>query len=114
MELMDLKELEFFLKFDSIGKKGDNMDKKFEEMNLEEKKEAINEVLKKDILPMLAFDGGYAEVLDLKESDDETHVFIRYGGACSACSSAGGATLFAIEETLRKNLNTDKIRVFPI
>ena len=83
-------------------------------MNLKEKIEAIEKVIQKDILPMLAFDGGMAEVLDVRESGDETHVFIRYGGACAACSSAVGATLFAIEETLRRNLNTDKIRVFPI
>ncbi|ACM92850.1 NifU family protein [Nautilia profundicola AmH] len=86
----------------------------FEEMNLKEKIEAIEKVIAKDILPMLAFDGGMAEVLDVRESNGETHVFIRYGGACASCSSAGGATLFAIEETLRRNLNTDKIRVFPI
>ena len=86
----------------------------FENMNLKEKIEAIENVIKKDILPMLAFDGGTAEVLDVRESNGETHVFIRYGGACAACSSAGGATLFAIEETLRRNLNTDKIRVFPL
>ena len=90
------------------------MEKKFEDMSLKEKIEAIEEVLKKDIMPMLAFDGGYAEVIDVRESNGETHVFIRYGGACAACSSAGGATLFAIEETLRKRLNTDKIRVFPV
>ena len=91
------------------------MEKKFEEMDLKEKIEAIEEVLKKDIMPMLAFDGGYAEVVDVREGNNgETHVFIRYGGACAACSSAGGATLFAIEETLRKRLNTDKIRVFPV
>ncbi|WP_024787271.1 MULTISPECIES: NifU family protein [unclassified Lebetimonas] len=88
--------------------------KNFDEMNLKEKIEAIEEVIKKDILPMLAFDGGMAEILDVRESNGETHVYIRYGGACAACSSAGGATLFAIEETLRKRLNTDKIRVFPI
>ena len=87
---------------------------KFKEMNLKEKIEAIEKVIQKDILPMLAFDGGMAEVLDVRESGDETHVFIRYGGACAACSSAAGATLFAIEEILRRNLNTDKIRVFPI
>ena len=91
------------------------MEKKFEEMDIKEKIEAIEEVLKKDIMPMLAFDGGYAEVVDVRDANnDETHVFIRYGGACAACSSAGGATLFAIEETLRKRLNTDKIRVFPL
>lgn len=87
---------------------------KFEEMNIKEKIESIEKVLKKDIMPMLAFDGGYAEVVDVRESNGETHVFIRYGGACAACSSAGGATLFAIEETLRKKLNTDKIRVMPL
>ncbi len=89
--------------------------KKFEEMSIKEKIEAIEEVLKKDIMPMLAFDGGYAEIVDVREGNNgETHIFIRYGGACAACSSAGGATLFAIEETLRKRLNTDKIRVFPV
>ncbi|EDM23457.1 NifU family protein [Caminibacter mediatlanticus] len=88
--------------------------KKFEEMSLKEKIEAIEEVLKKDIMPMLAFDGGYAEIVDVRESNGETHVYIRYGGACAACSSAGGATLFAIEETLRKRLENDKIRVFPV
>jgi len=91
------------------------MDKKFENMNIKEKIEAIEEVLKKDIMPMLAFDGGYAEVVDVRDAQNgETHVYIRYGGACAACSSAGGATLFAIEETLRKRLNSDKIRVFPL
>ncbi|GAB6045508.1 hypothetical protein JCM11957_11060 [Caminibacter profundus] len=91
------------------------MEKKFENLSQEEKTKAIEEVLKKDILPMLAFDGGYAEVIDVKDAqNNETHVFIRYGGACAACSSAGGATLFAIEETLRKRLDNDKIRVFPV
>ena len=90
------------------------MEKKFEEMELKEKIEAIEKVLKEKVMPMLAFDGGSAEVLDVRESNGETHVFIRYGGACAACSSAGGATLFAIEETLRNSLETDKIRVFPI
>ncbi|NPA10770.1 MAG: hypothetical protein GXO62_00830 [Epsilonproteobacteria bacterium] len=86
----------------------------FDNLSIKEKIEKIEEVLKKDILPMLAFDGGYAEVVDVRESNGETHVYIRYGGACAACSAAGGATLFAIEETLRKKLDTDKIRVFPV
>jgi Fe-S cluster biogenesis protein NfuA len=91
------------------------MEKNFDDMNLKEKIEAIEETVKKDILPMLAFDGGFAEVVDVREANNgETHIFIRYGGACAACSSAGGATLFAIEETLRKRLNSDKIRVFTL
>jgi Fe-S cluster biogenesis protein NfuA len=87
----------------------------FEQMNLKEKIEKIEEVLKKDIMPMLTFDGGFAEIIDVREAQNgEIHVYLRYGGACAACSSAGGATLFAIEETFRKRLNTDKIRVFQV
>jgi len=86
----------------------------FENLPLKEKIEKIEEVIKKEIAPMLAFDGGYVEVVDVRESNGEVHIYIKYGGACAACSAAGGATLFAIEERLRKSLNTDKIRVFPI
>jgi NifU-like protein len=87
---------------------------KFDEMNLTEKLEAIQEVLTKKIQPMLAMDGGGLEVIDVKEAPNgELQLFIRYLGACSSCSS-GGATLFAIEETLRKELDTDFIRVFNV
>ena len=54
------------------------------------------------------------EVIDVKEAPNgDLQLFIRYVGACATCSS-GGATLFAIEETLRKELDTDKIRVFNV
>lgn len=87
----------------------------FDEKNITEKSEAIKEAVKTKIVPMLAFDGGSCEVVDIKPTNSETiEVYIRYLGACSGCSSAGGATLFAIEEVLRKELNTNKIRVLPI
>ena len=49
--------------------------KKFEEMDIKEKIEAIEEILKKDIMPMLAFDGGYAEVVDVREAT-EKHMYL--------------------------------------
>jgi len=87
----------------------------FDEKNISEKIEAIQEAVKTKVMPMLAFDGGSCEVIDIKEANsDVIEVYIRYLGACSGCSSAGGATLFAIEEILRKELGTNRIRVLAV
>ena len=87
---------------------------KFDEMDLTHKLEALQKVLAEKIQPMLAMDGGGMEVIDVKEAPNgDLQLFIRYVGACASCAS-GGATLFAIEETLRKELETDKIRVFNV
>jgi len=87
---------------------------KFEELDLTEKLESLQKVLAEKIMPMLAMDGGGMEVIDIKEAQNgDFQLFIRYQGACATCSS-GNATLFAIEETLRKELDTDKIRVFQV
>jgi Fe-S cluster biogenesis protein NfuA len=86
----------------------------FNDKNLTQKLEALQKVLAEKIVPMLAMDGGGMEVIDVKEAQNgDFQLFIRYVGACATCSS-GGATLFAIEETLRKELNTDIIRVFNV
>ena len=90
------------------------MDKKFDELSLTEKLESLQKVLAEKVQPMLAMDGGGMEVIDVKEAPNgDLQLFIRYQGACASCAS-GGATLFAIEETLRKELNSDKIRVFQV
>jgi len=87
---------------------------KFDDLDLTNKLEAIQPVLAEKVMPMLAMDGGGMEVIDVKEAPNgDLQLFIRYQGACSTCSS-GNATLFAIEETLRKELDTDKIRVFQV
>lgn len=84
----------------------------FEQLPLKEKIEQIEEVIKREIQPVLAADGGFVEIVDIKERENgEVEVYLKYGGACSVCSMASGATLFVIEETLRRNLNTQKIRV---
>jgi len=86
----------------------------FDELDLTNKLEQLQEVLRMKILPMLAMDGGGMEVIDIKEAPNgDLQLFIRYVGACATCSS-GGATLFAIEETLRKELDSEKIRVFNV
>jgi len=90
------------------------MNNKFDELDLTNKLEALQKVLAEKIMPMLAMDGGGMEVIDVKEAPNgDLQLFIRYQGACSTCSS-GNATLFAIEETLRRELNSDKIRVFQV
>jgi Fe-S cluster biogenesis protein NfuA len=87
----------------------------FDEKNILDKSTAIEEAVKTKVLPMLAFDGGSCEVIDIKPTNSDTvEVYIRYLGACSSCSSSGGATLFAIEEILRKELGTTQIRVLAI
>jgi NifU-like protein len=68
------------------------MNKKFDELNLTDKLEAIHPVLAQKIMPMLAMDGGGMEVIDVKEATNgDLQLFVRYQGACSTCSS-GNAT----------------------
>jgi len=82
----------------------------FEQMSLINKIKAIEEFLNAKIKPMLAMDGGSLELIDIREEEGITKVYIRYLGACSTCVS-GGVTLLAIEDELKKHFNTDKIKV---
>ena len=59
---------------------------------------------------MLAMDGGSLELLDIREDDEITKVYIRYMGACATCAS-GGVTLLAIEDEMKKYFKTDKIKI---
>jgi NifU-like protein len=88
-------------------------DKPFKEMNVEEKKAAINAVIDEHIRQMLIMDGGDMEILDVKENGQHTDIYIRYLGACSGCASASTGTLFAIEGILKQKLDPD-IRVLPL
>lgn len=85
----------------------------FAGMTVVGKSKAIEKVLDESIRPMLIMDGGNLELLDIKAEGDETHVFIRYMGACNGCASSSTGTLYAIESVLRRDLDV-KIRVFPI
>ncbi len=85
----------------------------FKSMTVVKKTKLIEKVLDEHIRPMLIMDGGNLELLDIKDEGDETHVFIRYMGACNGCASSSTGTLYAIEAVLRRELDV-KIRVLPI
>jgi Fe-S cluster biogenesis protein NfuA len=63
----------------------------------------INEILDEKVRPALMGDGGYLEVLGLK---DQT-LTIRYQGACGSCPSSLTGTLMAIEGMLKQEIDPD-------
>ena len=63
----------------------------------------INEILDERIRPALAGDGGWLEVLSLKEHT----LAIRYQGACGSCPSSLSGTLMAIEGMLRAEVDPE-------
>lgn len=63
----------------------------------------INEILDEKVRPALMGDGGYLEVLGLKENT----LSIRYQGACGSCPSSLTGTLMAIEGMLKQEIDPD-------
>ena len=63
----------------------------------------INEILDEKVRPYLMGDGGYLEVLDLK---DHT-LSIRYQGACGSCPSSLTGTLMSIEGMLKQEVDPE-------
>ena len=63
----------------------------------------INEILDERIRPALAGDGGWLEVLGLKENT----LTIRYQGACGSCPSSLSGTLMAIEGMIRQEVDPE-------
>jgi NFU1 iron-sulfur cluster scaffold homolog, mitochondrial len=63
----------------------------------------INEILDERIRPALAGDGGWLEVLGIKENT----LTIRYQGACGSCPSSISGTLMAIEGMLRQEVDPE-------
>ena len=85
-------------------------DDNFKKMSLIDKIKAIEEFLSNKIKPMLATDGGSVDLIDIREEGNITKIYVRYLGACSTCAS-GEATLFTIENELKKYFNTNKIKI---
>ena len=69
----------------------------------------INEILDERVRPYLMGDGGYLEIIDLK---DHT-LSIRYQGACGSCPSSLTGTLMAIENMLKTEVDPD-LEVVPV
>jgi NFU1 iron-sulfur cluster scaffold homolog, mitochondrial len=63
----------------------------------------INEILDEKVRPYLMGDGGYLEILSLK---DHT-LNIRYQGACGSCPSSLTGTLMAIEGMLKQEVDPE-------
>ena len=63
----------------------------------------INEILDEKVRPALMGDGGYLEILGLKENT----LSIRYQGACGSCPSSLTGTLMAIEGMLKQEVDPD-------
>ena len=63
----------------------------------------INEILDERIRPALAGDGGWLEVLGIKDNT----LTIKYQGACGSCPSSISGTLMAIEGMLRQEVDPE-------
>ena len=63
----------------------------------------INEILDDKVRPALAGDGGYLEIIGLK---DHT-LSIRYQGACGSCPSSLSGTLMSIEGMLKQEVDPE-------
>jgi len=79
----------------------------FPSMTLIQKHRAVEKVLDEEVRPILIMDGGNVEVLDMKEHDGATEVFLSYMGACAGCPSGQTFTLQKIEDSLREKLHRD-------
>ncbi len=99
---------------EKLKKSEENSDEiPFGKMTVIQKLKAIEEVIDENIRPMLVMDGGNLEILDIKENEDYTDIYIRYLGACSGCASSATGTLYAIEAILKEKLD-QSIRVLPV
>ena len=85
----------------------------FKDMTVVQKLKSIEEIIDEYIRPMLVMDGGNLEILDIKENEDYTDIYIRYLGACSGCASSATGTLYAIEAILKEKLD-EGIRILPV
>ncbi len=85
----------------------------FKEMTVVQRLKAVESIIDENIRPMLVMDGGNLEILDIKENENYTDIYIRYLGACNGCASSATGTLYAIEAILKEKLD-ESIRILPI
>ena len=69
----------------------------------------IEAVIKSDIEPMLAADGGSIEIIDIKEN----LIYVELTGACASCPGASGTIQYVVEKKLRESVD-DSLRVIQI
>jgi len=88
-------------------------EKNFNDMTLVQKIKIIDEIIEENIRDFLIMDGGDLEIIDIKENNNETEVYIKYLGACGSCASSTTGTLYTIENVLHENLSKNII-VLPV
>ncbi len=81
-------------------------EKTFSELTLIQKHKAVEKVIEQFILPILNADGGSVEVVDMKEEEGSTAVYIRYQGACHGCAASRTGTYEVISDTLKQKVDT--------
>lgn len=81
-------------------------EKTFSELTLIQKHKAVEKVIEQFILPILNADGGSVEVVDMKEKEGSTAVYIRYQGACQGCAASRTGTYEVISDTLKQKVDT--------
>jgi NifU-like protein len=84
----------------------------FNKLTIMQKHKEIETILDTLIRPYLMLDEGNLEVIDIKENDLRTEVYIKYLGACAECSAGVSGTLKFIENALRRELD-ENIAVLP-
>ncbi len=82
---------------------------KWKELSNEEKKKLVDEIVEKEIRPMIISHGGNVNILDVKGNE----IFISYQGACAGCAAAFTSTLSFIENVLKERLS-EEIFVTPV
>lgn len=73
----------------------------FEALSQDQKIQAIEEVLNREVRPYVAMDEGGVEIYNLIGNE----LIISYKGACTSCFSSVGATLSSIQEILRSHVH---------
>ncbi|NIZ40621.1 iron-sulfur cluster assembly scaffold protein [Entomospira entomophila] len=77
----------------------------FEQMSIFQKGKYLQSFFQEVISPMLAMDGGAADLGDFYEENNRLIVHIAYKGACVGCASSALGTRMAIENILRQEVS---------
>lgn len=78
-------------------------DSEFKQLTTVQKVFRVQEVIEKEIRPLLEHDGGSIELVDL----DGSKVIVRLTGRCSSCPSANVTLKYTVQDKLREFVSSD-------
>jgi NifU-like protein len=82
----------------------------FKSLSLIQKYKEIKKIVDNHINDKLARDNGSIEIVDIKDIENITEIYLKYKGACATCPSSRTGTLSVISNILNENTNSE-IRV---